>query len=124
MASETSKREKGKEVEIVPAIHDLKQQQERDGTAHQGTVEEEAAAAKIEEVLRKLQPLCARSPQLLGPAGPHGVVTGDTGQRCLAFMEMELSIVVAFLATLSPQHLDGETKKWLVGCLPFGRPRE
>lgn len=115
MAAAASEEEQGKVVDMVPAAPapDPQQQpEERDVTAHQDSKEEAKAADKIEEVLRLLQRLRERISQLLGPAGPHRAVD-VAGRRCLAFMETELTITVAFLTTLSPQHLDVETKKWL-----------
>jgi GTPase SAR1 family protein len=107
-------------IEIVPAAPDPdpeQQQQERDVTAHQDFEKAVAVAAEIERVLSEVQPLHERISQLLGPAGPHrvGVATGDYKRRCLAFLEMEMSITVAFLTTtLSPQlYLEDDTKRWL-----------
>ncbi|OQU83810.1 hypothetical protein SORBI_3005G181700 [Sorghum bicolor] len=103
--------------DMAPGASEGEQQQARDVTAHQGYSDDGAAAvaAMIEEALSKLQALRERI-SLLGPAGPHRVVvsSSDPGRRCVAFMETELSIVMAFLKTLSPQHLDdAETKQWL-----------
>ena len=123
MAPKASEGEEGKEVEMVPAAPNPEQQLETDVTAHQDSEEEKETAAKIKELLSKLQPLRARISQLLGPAGPHRVVTGDRGRRCLVLMETELSIIAALLTTLSPQHFDdAETKKWLGESL-FAVPR-
>jgi hypothetical protein len=69
--------------------------------------EEDTRVAKIAEVLSVLEPIRASISQQLGAgaAGPCCVVaTGYTRRRCLAFMETELSIIAAFLKTLSQQH--------------------
>lgn len=74
---------------------------------------EEARVTKIAEVLSVLDPIRASISQQLGPAGPRRVVTGYTRRRCLAFMETELSIIAAFLKTLSLQPLDSDTRRWM-----------
>ncbi|KAG0530564.1 hypothetical protein BDA96_05G197500 [Sorghum bicolor] len=103
MAAAASEQEQGNEVEVTPAITDPEQQrvEERDAMAHLDYSEK--AAAKIEEVLSKLQPLRARISQFLGPADSHRVVVvsaSDVRRRWLALMETELRFIAALLTTL------------------------
>jgi len=66
----------------------------------------------IEEALSSLGSGRARCSEML-EAARRGRVTGDLELRCLDFLEKELSIILAGLTALSPQHVDEEMVRWL-----------
>ncbi|CAL4983444.1 unnamed protein product [Urochloa decumbens] len=72
----------------------------------------ENAEVEIEEVLRLLEVLRAKNSELMEAVGPHRP-KGDVERRGMAFMEMELSVIVGFLMTLSSQNIDGDMRSWL-----------
>jgi len=66
----------------------------------------------IEEALSSLGSGRARCSEML-EAARRGRVTGDLELRFLDFLEKELSIILAGLTALSPQHVDEEMVRWL-----------
>ena len=77
------------------------------------TPDERRKKKLIEEALSSLGSCRTRCSEMLEAARRGRVVTGDRELRCLDFLEKELSIIVAGLTALSPQHVDQEMILWL-----------
>ena len=84
---------------VAPAA--LERQEDVDSTVDDGKKK------LIEEASMLLGSWRTRCSEML-EAARRGRVTGDLELRCLDFLEKELSLIVAGLTALSPQHVDEE----------------